>query len=86
MIVRTLRLRMGWSQDQLAELADVSVRTIQRIVRGHRPSLETANALAALFEVNVTTFIPEKDMTATNDDRACENGGNPDAEPATLAA
>lgn len=69
MIVRKLRLRKGWSQDQLAELADVSVRTIQRIERGHKPSLETANALAAVFEVNVTTFIPEKDMSATNDGR-----------------
>lgn len=38
-------------------MADVSVRTIQRIERGHKPSLETANALAAVFEVDVTTFI-----------------------------
>jgi len=63
MIVRKLRLRNGWSQDQLAELADVSVRTIQRIERGHAPSLETANALAAVFEVNVTTFTLESDMS-----------------------
>lgn len=61
MIVRKLRLRKGWSQDQLAELADVSVRTIQRIERGHKPSLETANALAAVFEVDVTTFTSEHD-------------------------
>ena len=61
MIVRKLRLRRGWSQDQLAELADVSVRTIQRIERGHKPSLETANALAAVFEVDVTTFTSEND-------------------------
>ena len=59
MIVRKLRLRNGWSQDQLAEFADVSVRTIQRIERGHKPSLETAKALAAVFEVHVTTFITE---------------------------
>ncbi|MEM1142821.1 MAG: helix-turn-helix domain-containing protein [Pseudomonadota bacterium] len=62
MIVRKLRLRKGWSQDQLAELADVSVRTIQRIERGHKPSLETANALAAVFEVEVTTFITEHEF------------------------
>ena len=61
MIVRKLRLRNGWSQDQLAELADVSVRTIQRIERGHAPSLETAKALAAVFEVDVTTFISEQE-------------------------
>jgi len=72
MIVRKLRLRKGWSQDQLAELADVSVRTIQRIERGHPPSLETAKALAAVFEVDVTTFTPEKDMTHTDENRARE--------------
>ena len=66
MIVRKLRLRKGWSQDHLAELADVSVRTIQRVERGHPPSLETAKALAAVFEVDVTTFIKEHDdMTRT---------------------
>lgn len=65
MIVRKLRLRKGWSQDQLAELADVSVRTIQRIERGHKPGLETANALAAVFEVDVTNFIGEHE-TMTN--------------------
>jgi len=74
MIVRKLRLRNGWSQDQLAELADVSVRTIQRIERGHAPSLETANALAAVFEVNVTTFIKERnDMTRTEHQTADTN-------------
>ncbi len=69
MIVRKLRLRKGWSQDQLAELADVSVRTIQRIERGHAPSLETANALAAVFEVDVTTFLltPEPEHDAMTD-------------------
>ena len=64
MIVRKLRLRHGWSQDRLAELTDVSVRTIQRIERGHKPSLETANALAAVFEVDVTTFITEHETMA----------------------
>lgn len=59
MVVRKLRLRKGWSQDQLAEMAAVSVRTIQRIERGRKPSLETANALAAVFGVDVTTFTTE---------------------------
>jgi len=61
MIVRKLRLRHGWSQDQLAEMTDLSVRTIQRLERGHRPSLETAKALAAVFEVDFSTFISEDD-------------------------
>lgn len=71
MIVRKLRLRNGWSQDQLAELADVSVRTIQRVERGHKPSLETANALAAVFGVDVTTFITEHEsMINTEQEKA----------------
>lgn len=56
MIVRKLRLKKGWSQEQLAELTGLSVRTIQRIERGHAPSLESARALAAVFEVDVSTF------------------------------
>lgn len=61
MIVRKLRLRKGWSQDQLAEFAGVTVRTIQRIERGQKPSLETAKALAAVFEVDCSTFTSEQD-------------------------
>ena len=62
MIVRKLRLQRGWSQDQLAELADVSVRTIQRVERGQKPSLETSKALAAVFEVDLSTFISEDEL------------------------
>ena len=38
--VKQLRLQRAWSQEQLAELAGVSVRTIQRIENGDRPGLE----------------------------------------------
>lgn len=61
MIVRKLRLQHGWSQDQLAEFTGLSVRTIQRLERGHRPGLETAKALASVFEVDFSTFIIEED-------------------------
>ncbi len=56
MILRKLRLQRGWSQEHVAELTDLSVRTIQRIERGGQASLESANALAAVFEVDITTF------------------------------
>lgn len=59
MIVRKLRLQRGWSQDQLARLTDLSVRTIQRIERGHTPSLESAKALASVLEVDLATFMTE---------------------------
>lgn len=56
MIVRKLRLQRGWSQEHLADLAAVNVRTIQRIERGKTSSLETRSALAAVFEVDISTF------------------------------
>ena len=57
MISRKLRLQRGWSQEQLAELSGLSVRTIQRIERGQKPGLETAKSLASVFEVKLSTFI-----------------------------
>jgi transcriptional regulator with XRE-family HTH domain len=56
MLVRKLRLQRGWSQEQLAELTGLSVRTIQRVERGQKPGLETATSLASVFEVELSTF------------------------------
>ncbi|MGY5956288.1 helix-turn-helix domain-containing protein [Kosakonia sp. BK9b] len=54
--VKTLRLARAWSQEQLAEMAALSVRTVQRIENGDHPSLETLSALAAVFGVSVTAL------------------------------
>ncbi|MDO2949993.1 2TM domain-containing protein [Aeromonas simiae] len=54
MIVRKLRLQRGWSQDQLATLSGLSVRTVQRIERGQAPGLESLKALAAVFEIELS--------------------------------
>jgi transcriptional regulator with XRE-family HTH domain len=35
MTLQKLRIQKGWSQEQLADLSGSSVRTIQRIERGH---------------------------------------------------
>jgi XRE family transcriptional regulator, regulator of sulfur utilization len=67
MLVRKLRLQRGWSQEHLAELVGVSVRTIQRIERGFSPSLETSKALASVFEVDVSTFISEESTVNKNE-------------------
>ena len=66
MIVRKLRLEKGWSQEQLAEVSGVSVRTIQRMERGKRVGLETLKCLAAVFETDVNTLQPETSMTTTD--------------------
>ncbi|TAJ91506.1 MAG: helix-turn-helix domain-containing protein [Gammaproteobacteria bacterium] len=61
MIVRKLRLQRGWSQSQLAEMAGVTSRTIQRIEQGQKSSLETSKALASVFEVDLSIFQPEEE-------------------------
>jgi len=63
MIVRKLRLKRGWSQEQLAELAGLSVRTIQRIERGQKAGLESLKSLAAVFEVQLSNLYEDNDMT-----------------------
>jgi len=49
--VRRLREARAWSQEHLAGVAGLSVRTVQRIERGDGASLETRMALASAFEV-----------------------------------
>lgn len=66
MIIRKLRLKRGWSQTQLAEMAGVTTRTIQRVEQGHKASLETYRALASVFEVDLSLLQPE-DIEMDND-------------------
>ncbi|MFC3912489.1 2TM domain-containing protein [Pseudaeromonas sharmana] len=63
MIVRKLRLQRGWSQEQLATLTGLSIRTIQRIERGQNPGLDSLMALAAVFEVPVSELQPRQEST-----------------------
>lgn len=56
MIVRKLRLQRGWSQEQLAQLSGLSVRTIQRIERGQTAGLESLKSIAAVLEVDLVTL------------------------------
>ena len=56
MQVQKLRLQRGWSQQQLAELSGLNVRTIQRIEKGQEPSLESLKSLAAVFNVEFSTL------------------------------
>ena len=63
MLVRKLRLRRGWSQEQLAQMSGLSVRTVQRIERNESGSVESLKSLAAVFEVEFTSLIRENEMT-----------------------
>jgi transcriptional regulator with XRE-family HTH domain len=48
-VVRLLREARGWSQEQLAEIARVAARTVQRVEDAQPSSLETRRALAGAF-------------------------------------
>ncbi len=51
--IKKMRLERHWSQDQLAEMSRLSIRTIQRIENGENAGLESLKSLAAVFEINI---------------------------------
>ena len=62
MLIQKLRLQRGWSQEQLADLSGLSVRTIQRLERGQTASVESLKALGAAFEMDFSDLKePEMD-------------------------
>ncbi|MDF2178170.1 helix-turn-helix transcriptional regulator [Aliiglaciecola sp. CAU 1673] len=62
MILRQLRLSRGLSQEQLAQMSGLNVRTIQRIESGHNASVESQKCLAAALEVDLQTLHQESFM------------------------
>lgn len=52
-VVKQLRLKHGWTQEHLAHLANMNVRTVQRVERNGICDLETRSALAAVFRIDV---------------------------------
>ena len=59
MILKQLRISRRLSQEQLAQLAGLNVRTIQRIESGAKASLESQKCLAAALDVNIETLNQE---------------------------
>ncbi len=59
MIVKRLRDKNGWSQEQLATFSGLNVRTVQRVESGQKASLETLKSLASVFEVDIATLTEE---------------------------
>jgi transcriptional regulator with XRE-family HTH domain len=51
--VKRLRTERAWTQEQLARICGVSVRTIQRLETGEKPSFETLKAIATAFDLDV---------------------------------
>lgn len=55
--LRELRAARQWSQEQLANLSGLNLRTIQRLESGAKISTESLRALAAVFEVPADTLL-----------------------------
>ena len=56
--IKELRNQNGWSQSDLSSLTGLSVRTIQRMENGKgAPSMETAKALASVFNRPFSDFL-----------------------------
>ncbi|CAH0540139.1 helix-turn-helix domain-containing protein [Vibrio marisflavi] len=51
--VKRHRLKHAWTQEQLAEICSVNVRTVQRVEKQGQASLETKKALAGAFNLTV---------------------------------
>lgn len=62
MILKELRISRHFSQEQLAQMSGLNVRTIQRIESGSNASMESLKCLAAALEVDVSTLNQEKFM------------------------
>ncbi|EMB2733310.1 helix-turn-helix domain-containing protein [Serratia bockelmannii] len=66
--IRPLRLEKGWSQEQLATIAGLSTRTVQRIENGEQASLETLTAIAAALGVQVSDLNAQPQQTTMGEE------------------
>ena len=59
MILKKLRKEKQLSQEQLATMAGLNVRTIQRIEYGNRASIESLKSIASVLETTVSALEQE---------------------------
>ena len=55
-LIRAERERRAWTQEHVAELAGLGVRTIQRVEATGTASVESATALSAVLEIPLTAL------------------------------
>jgi len=72
-MVRKLRLKRAWSQEQLAQFSGLNIRTIQRIERGQKAGLESLKSLAAVFEIELDELLEKENMNSSDNYSAEES-------------
>ena len=63
MKLQHLRKSRQLSQEQLAEISGLNVRTIQRIEKGATPNMRTLKCLASALNIEVSEIAPEQQNT-----------------------
>ena len=76
MIIRKLRLEKGFSQEQLAQFAGISTRTLQRIERGANASPETLKCLASVLETDFAILWKDQQMSIETEGAALNPAAN----------
>lgn len=68
--IKKMRLERHWSQEQLADMSGLSIRTIQRIENGENAGLESLKALAAVFETKLEDSNKQQELEQTKKEEA----------------
>ena len=55
--LKQLRLSRNWTQQHLAEVSNLSIRTVQRVEKDGVASNETVGAYAAIFELTISELV-----------------------------
>ncbi len=65
--LKQLRLEKNWTQQHVAEVCDLSMRTIQRVEKDGVASNETVAAYAAIFELDAVDLLMASEQFETTD-------------------
>lgn len=63
--IRSLRTARAWSQEHLAHVASIGRRTIQRVESSGKSSYETAQAIAAALDIEVSELVNHESLNAS---------------------
>jgi transcriptional regulator with XRE-family HTH domain len=58
--IKEMRTSRAWSQEQLAQMAGLDVRTIQRMEKGNPASFESLKSVASVLKLDVSDLLNEK--------------------------
>lgn len=79
--LKQFREQRCWSQQQLAEMSGISLRTVQRIEAKAVASQESVKSLAAVFDIDTQTILAREETSQNLNDVAAPQSNAPVGEP-----